>query len=202
MPDTSDTLTKKEDLFREPLLLHLRDGTPLTDALGDLRDSFYGWKRRHPDEFARLVSSVTEEAEESKKELVAASSVRQVAATVELRDRAAQALLKSMPDLEMIATKTFYDVVMPDGVIRRVVVYPRDKITNAKVLQELAQFGTLPEPSRTSADRAEAPRQALPPLSSSPPINFANVSLPPGTKVTVDTPDIVDAEVEVIEGGE
>jgi len=54
-------------------------------------------------------------------------------------------LLKALPHLKRIVTEDGYTVRDHAGRERFVVIYPRDVIAAMKVVQELAQFGTLLE---------------------------------------------------------
>jgi len=106
-------------------------------------------------------------------------------------------LLKALPHLKRIVTEDGYTVRDHAGRERFVVIYPRDVIAAIKVLQELAQFGTLPEGA--TAALPQATEEARLPVLPSPPLHFTLVSLPPDTEVRIDTPDVVDAEVEILD---
>jgi hypothetical protein len=160
-------------------------------------DTYYRRKDKFPKQIEELERQAEAAGRRERLEMMDHSAYRQIQATIELRDAAAEALLAAMPKLRRILTQDSYEVVDGDGNRKTIIIYPRDKIRAIKLLQQLAQFGTMGR-RELVLPQNEQYEPRLPVLPPSPPINFTTVALPSGTKVAVETPEVIDGEVEVL----
>ena len=160
-------------------------------------DTYYRRKDKFPEEIEEIEKRAEAAGRGERLEMMDHATYRQIQNTIRLRDSAAELLLETLPHLKRIVTEDGYTVRDHEGRERFVVIYPRDVIAAIKVRQELAQFGTQPEGA--TAALPQATEEARLPVLPSPPLHFTLVSLPPDTEVRIDTPDVVDAEVEILD---
>jgi len=184
-------------IILETLTARARDGLSMRDAFERVPmsvDTYYRRKDKFPDEIEEIERQAEAAGRRERLEMMDHSTYRQILNTIALRDSAAELLLRALPYLKRILTEDGYTVTDHEGKERFVVIYPRDVIAAVKVMQELAQFGTLPDGALPQSEQDEPPLPALPP----PPAHFRTIALPPGTKVDIETPEVIDGEVEVL----
>ena len=135
-------------IILEALTARARDGLSMREAFERIPmsvDTYYRRKDKFPDEIEEIEKQAEAAGRRERLEMMDHSTYRQILNTIALRDSAAEILLQALPNLERTVTKDSYTVTLPNGKQKEVMIYPRDVNAAVQRLQELAQFGTLPD---------------------------------------------------------
>ena len=150
--DTTKSIISDEerDAFVEALTLYYTQGPPITAAFAQVEagliDRYYRRKKKHPLEIERINREARAAAwwQRSGEEL--AFEAEQVRRSHEIQRDAMEALERALPELARIARgEPSYLWDPATGEERVVIVYPRDQISAARLLQSIARGGVLPE---------------------------------------------------------
>ena len=150
--DTTKSIISDEerDAFVEALTLYYTQGPPITAAFAQVEagliDRYYRRKKKHPLEIERINREARAAAwwQRSGEEL--AFEAEQVRRSHEIQRDAMEALERALPELARIARgEPSYLWDPATGEERVVIVYPRDQIGAARLLQSIARGGVLPE---------------------------------------------------------
>lgn len=179
----------------------------LTEALdieeGTSTSTYYRLKDEHPSQMEQIDRSARREALLDKAGLQLHIEGAMMTESLAAQREAAMALLQTIPHLLEIATGRSREVEVTgrdgESYTKMIASYPRDMVAAAKLLQEIARGGTLPElPTNFSAadekdDRAPDPSTLLGP---GPDFSRIEITTPDGRRLTA----TVERDDEIIEG--
>jgi len=205
----------ERDAFRRALVSYYTQGPPIADAFDQVQaglvDRYYRRKKKFPDEIERINRQARREAAEQSAGDRQAADAEAIIFSAELQRRARQALMESLPRLGSIARGEVqvYDLGETDRdgspKVKRIIAYSRDIVAAARLLQELARGGVLPENYRPPslepvADRdEEGPREPMiPVLGIGTDFTRVTAITPDGTEYTAEVRPgvVVDVEAE------
>ncbi|MCP4539463.1 MAG: hypothetical protein GY832_20185 [Chloroflexi bacterium] len=222
MINEQTALTKKDDVsipeqeravLRQILVLYYTgQATSIQDAVAKVpemgRTTFYRYKKDFPIEFDVISREAKAEAYQERDDKQVAFDAEQFDVSVKLQRMAFEGLIEALPGIVSIAKGEERDVTAK-GKQKTIVPYPRDQNEAAKILQQIARGGVLPESAVGrigqmigEPDEGDDKESKLPVLPISAEFTSVVAKAPDGTTVTIERGGTDILEGEVVSDGE
>jgi hypothetical protein len=184
---------EERDAFKKALVIYYSGEARIADAFNEvepgLKDRYYRRKKKSPDEIERINAEARAIAMRERSGDQLAFESRQFLISMELQRMTTAGLREGLPELIRIArgeARTVYDEA--HGCEWTVVVYPRDQIGAATVLQSIVRDGVRPESEAWEAasamDKSERDGPMLPLLPVGANFTSLQAKAPDGTTFT------------------